>query len=97
MVTCGAEPLFFLDYFAASTLEPKSTAKIVKGIANACKKSNWVLGNTTKTETASDDGHIVLEASQSLFVAADRLIQPRHAALPSMLHRHNDQSCKSPR
>ena len=43
MVTCGAEPLFFLDYFAASTLEPKSTAKIVKGIANACKRSNCAL------------------------------------------------------
>ena len=43
MVTCGAEPLFFLDYFAASTLEPKSTAKIVKGIAAACKKSNCAL------------------------------------------------------
>ena len=33
MVTCGAEPLFFLDYFAASKLEPKSTAKIVKGLS----------------------------------------------------------------
>jgi phosphoribosylformylglycinamidine cyclo-ligase len=38
MVTCGAEPLFFLDYFAASKLETKSAANIVKGIAAACKK-----------------------------------------------------------
>tara|TARA_A200000159_G_scaffold162335_1_gene186065 strand:+ start:654 stop:1673 length:1020 start_codon:yes stop_codon:yes gene_type:complete len=54
MVTCGAEPLFFLDYFAASTLEPKSTAKIVKGIANACKKSNCAL---LGGETAEMPGH----------------------------------------
>ena len=54
MVTCGAEPLFFLDYFAASKLEPKSTAKIVKGIAKACKKSNCAL---LGGETAEMPGH----------------------------------------
>ena len=54
MVTCGAEPLFFLDYFAASRLEPKVTAKIVKGIANACKKSNCAL---LGGETAEMPGH----------------------------------------
>ena len=54
MVTCGAEPLFFLDYFAASKIEPKSTAKIVKGIAKACKKSNCAL---LGGETAEMPGH----------------------------------------
>ena len=54
MVTCGAEPLFFLDYFAASKLEPKSTAKIIKGIAKACKKSNCAL---LGGETAEMPGH----------------------------------------
>jgi len=46
--------LFFLDYFAASKLEPKSTAKIVKGIAKACKKSNCAL---LGGETAEMPGH----------------------------------------
>ena len=54
MVTCGAKPLFFLDYFATSKLEPKVTAKIVKGIANACKKSNCAL---LGGETAEMPGH----------------------------------------
>ena len=54
MVTCGAEPLFFLDYFAASKVEPKSTAKIVKGIANACGKSSCAL---LGGETAEMPGH----------------------------------------
>lgn len=54
MVTCGADPLFFLDYFAASKLEPKSTAKIIKGIANACKLSNCAL---LGGETAEMPGH----------------------------------------
>ena len=54
MVTCGAEPLFFLDYFAASKLEPRSTSKIVKGIAKACKKSKCAL---LGGETAEMPGH----------------------------------------
>ena len=54
MVTCGAEPLFFLDYFAASKLEPKSTAKIIKGIANACEKIGCAL---LGGETAEMPGH----------------------------------------
>ena len=54
MVTCGAEPLFFLDYFAASKLETKSAANIVKGIAAACKKSNCAL---LGGETAEMPGH----------------------------------------
>jgi len=54
MVTCGADPLFFLDYFAASKIEPKSTAKIIKGIANACKLSNCAL---LGGETAEMPGH----------------------------------------
>tara|TARA_B100001029_G_C15063693_1_gene461145 strand:- start:3943 stop:4962 length:1020 start_codon:yes stop_codon:yes gene_type:complete len=54
MITCGAEPLFFLDYFAASKLDPRSAAKIIKGIAQACKKSNCVL---LGGETAEMPGH----------------------------------------
>jgi phosphoribosylformylglycinamidine cyclo-ligase len=56
MVTCGAEPLFFLDYFAASKLEPKAAAQIIKGIASACKKTNCAL---LGGETAEMPGHYV--------------------------------------
>ena len=54
MVTCGAEPLFFLDYFAASKLDPKATAKIVQGIARACQESACAL---LGGETAEMPGH----------------------------------------
>lgn len=39
----GAKPLFFLDYFAASRLEPEIVAEIVAGIAQACREADCVL------------------------------------------------------
>ena len=43
MVTSGAHPLFFLDYFASSKLNVTETATVIKGIVKACKKTNCSL------------------------------------------------------
>jgi phosphoribosylformylglycinamidine cyclo-ligase len=43
LVVQGAEPLFFLDYFACSKLDPKVGAKVVAGIAAACRESHCAL------------------------------------------------------
>src|SRR4051794_38404096 len=37
LVVQGAEPLFFLDYFATGTLAPELGAAIVSGIAQGCR------------------------------------------------------------
>lgn len=37
ILTCGASPLFFLDYIAVGKLEPHHAESIVSGIARACK------------------------------------------------------------
>jgi phosphoribosylformylglycinamidine cyclo-ligase len=39
----GAEPLFFLDYFATGKLDPEQAAKVVSGIANGCRQANCAL------------------------------------------------------
>jgi phosphoribosylformylglycinamidine cyclo-ligase/phosphoribosylamine--glycine ligase/phosphoribosylformylglycinamidine cyclo-ligase len=39
----GAKPLFFMDYFATSRLNPEQTAEVVTGIAEACKESGVAL------------------------------------------------------
>lgn len=39
----GAQPLFFLDYIAASRLNPAMVAEIVGGIAAACQKAGCAL------------------------------------------------------
>src|SRR5271169_936781 len=43
IVVQGAEPLFFLDYFATGRLDPRQGAAIVKGIAAACIESGCAL------------------------------------------------------
>ncbi len=39
----GAEPLFFLDYFASSVLEPTVFGEVIAGIAEACRASGAAL------------------------------------------------------
>jgi len=43
LVVQGAEPLFFLDYFACSKLDPQVGAAVVTGIAAACRESGCAL------------------------------------------------------
>ncbi|MCK4462915.1 MAG: phosphoribosylformylglycinamidine cyclo-ligase, partial [Candidatus Omnitrophica bacterium] len=43
LICCGAEPLFFLDYFASGKLRPYVMYKVMKGIAKGCKLANVAL------------------------------------------------------
>jgi phosphoribosylformylglycinamidine cyclo-ligase len=43
LVVQGAEPLFFLDYFACGKLDPAIGAAVVKGIAAACREAGCAL------------------------------------------------------
>ena len=43
VVVQGAEPLFFLDYYATGKLEVESAATVVEGIAHACRESGCAL------------------------------------------------------
>ncbi|MFC2051011.1 phosphoribosylformylglycinamidine cyclo-ligase [Chloroflexota bacterium] len=43
ILTCGASPLFFLDYIAMGRLLPERVESIVSGIAQACKNTGCAL------------------------------------------------------
>ncbi len=43
IIVQGAEPLFFLDYFATGKLDVEVATNIISGIANGCKQANCAL------------------------------------------------------
>ncbi|MEW6068113.1 MAG: phosphoribosylformylglycinamidine cyclo-ligase [Nitrospirota bacterium] len=43
VLTSGAEPLFFLDYFATGRLKPEKAADVIKGMVTGCKEAGCSL------------------------------------------------------
>jgi len=58
VLTCGAEPLFFLDYLATGKLDAEQLAAVVEGIAAGCREAGCALigGETAEMPGFYDAG-----------------------------------------
>jgi phosphoribosylformylglycinamidine cyclo-ligase len=58
VITTGAEPLFFLDYFGTGKLSADTAASVIKGIADGCKLAGCALlgGETAELPGMYADG-----------------------------------------
>jgi phosphoribosylformylglycinamidine cyclo-ligase len=58
IAVCGAEPLFFLDYFATGKLDQDVAKQVIEGITIACRENNCALigGETAEMPDIYSDG-----------------------------------------
>ena len=78
----GAKPLFFMDYFATSKLNPGQTAEVVTGIAQACKEAGMPLlgGETAEMPGVYRDGEFDVAGTIVGALERDRIL-PRQNLL----------------
>uniref|UniRef100_A0A2N9FT17 phosphoribosylformylglycinamidine cyclo-ligase n=1 Tax=Fagus sylvatica TaxID=28930 RepID=A0A2N9FT17_FAGSY len=79
IITSGAKPLFFLDYFATSHLDVDLAEKVIKGIVDGCKQSDCALlgGETAEMPDFYANGEYDLSGFAVGIVKKDSVIDGR--------------------
>ncbi|KAG9455587.1 hypothetical protein H6P81_000095 [Aristolochia fimbriata] len=87
IVTSGAKPLFFLDYFATSHLDVDLAEKVIKGIVDGCKQSDCALlgGETAEMPDFYADGEYDLSGFAVGIVKKDSVIDGRNIVAGDVL------------
>lgn len=80
VITLGAKPLFFLDYFATSKLKVNEATNIIKGIAEGCLQSDIALigGETAEMPGVYQSGDFDLAGFCVGVVDYEKIIDGQH-------------------
>ena len=76
ILTSGAEPLFFLDYFATGRLKPEKAADVIRGIATGCREAGCALvgGETAEMPGFYNKGEYDLSGFAVGVVDKDKIV-----------------------
>ena len=79
VATCGAEPLFLLDYVAANRIELESVVELVEGAAEVCREAGCALigGETAELPGIYREDELDFAGTCVGLVERDRLIADR--------------------
>ena len=82
VLTTGAEPLFFLDYVAANSIDPRQVAELVEGAADVCRAAGCAIlgGETAELPGIYRDEEIDFCGTVVGLVDRDELIDGSRAA-----------------
>ncbi|KAL1538623.1 Phosphoribosylformylglycinamidine cyclo-ligase, chloroplastic [Salvia divinorum] len=87
IITSGAKPLFFLDYFATSRLDVGLAEKVIKGIVDGCQQSDCALlgGETAEMPDFYADGEYDLSGFAVGIVKKDSVIDGKNIEVGDVL------------
>jgi phosphoribosylformylglycinamidine cyclo-ligase len=82
LTTCGATPLFFLDYLAVNKLEPDQLLELIEGVAEGCRQAGCALlgGETAEMPDLYRRGDFDLAGFAVGVVDQNRSIDGRHVS-----------------
>jgi phosphoribosylformylglycinamidine cyclo-ligase len=87
LITCGAEPLFFLDYFGVHNIDPEAMLPVIESIAEGCKQAGCALlgGETAEMPDIYGKGHLDLAGFSVGVVELRRTIDPKRVRAGDVL------------
>jgi phosphoribosylformylglycinamidine cyclo-ligase len=87
IVVMGAEPLFFLDYFATGKVEPGVIEDVVKGIADGCEQSGCALigGETAEMPGMYAEGEYDIAGFTVGVVDKEKMVNPANVRVGDVI------------